>query len=225
MLLIPLSLAIVVYQIFISFSWDYSIMKLGGSVPIIFGWGYGPSVAILYIQIVYGYLSPNEDKALLRQRRERGDLVDRELGLVKRPAWWRLVRGDHLHSLRDKIHMNVSEVGGGRATGRRVEEAAEREAREEALREARGDDDIELSQMRRGTGTGNPRLDRAGAKTMSVSSPRAVTFGDDEFGEPSPPPPYSDEARRQRLAQRSNSDSSINSISSPPQQVRSMLDV
>ena len=198
-------------------------MKYDGCVPIIYGWGYGPSLVIIYIQVLYGYFTPNEDKELYRQRRERGELVDRELGLVKKPAWWRRVRGDHLHSLRDKIGMNVREVGGVEGVGRREEDLVERSAREEARSHARGEADIELTNLRRGSNNNaleyNPRADRAGARLLSR---------DDSLVEPSPPPPYQDaqrSGRDERGIQRSNSTSTTGSISAPPQQIRSMLDI
>ncbi|EQL01595.1 hypothetical protein OCS_02686 [Ophiocordyceps sinensis CO18] len=167
-LIIPLCLALIIYQAFMSFVWDFSIIKYDGSVPIMFAWGYGPSLLILYIQIVYGYSSPNEDKELMRQRRERGEMVNRELGIVKQPAWWRRVRGDHLGTLRDEIQRNVNEVGGQRGVGRRVEDDMERHARQEAERDAHEGDGIELSSVARG-GASDPRIDRAGAGSVRTS--------------------------------------------------------
>lgn len=171
-LIIPLSLALIAYQVFISFVWEFSIIRFDGVVPVIFAWGFGPSLLILYIQIAYGYASPNEDKELLRQRRERGDMINRELGFVQKPAWWRRVRGDHLGTLRDKILRNVKEVGGEHGVGRRVEDDMERHAREEALRNALEDDGgIELSSIHRDDPSANPRIDRAGARAVPSSLP------------------------------------------------------
>lgn len=167
--IIPLCLALVVYQVLISFAWNFSLIRTDGMVPVIFAWGYGPSLLILYTQFVYGYASPNEDKELMRQRRERGEMINRELGIVKRPAWWRRVRGEHLETLRDKITRNVNEVGGERGVGRRVEDDMERHAREEAQRSARNDD-IELGSVAR-AGASDPRIDRAGAGNVRRSMP------------------------------------------------------
>lgn len=178
-LTVPLALALIGYQALISFVWDFSLVKANGNVPVIMAWGYGPSLLIIYIQIVYGYVAPNEDKELIRQRRERGETVDRELGVVRKPAWWKRVRGDHLRSMRDKIHQNVNEVGGKRGIGRRVENDAERHARLEA-EGAAINDDIELSPLR--DDPSNPRADRAGVRnlgtTTSVSSdPLTMPYG------------------------------------------------
>lgn len=258
-LILPLCLGLIVYQALISFSWEFSIVRYDGMVPVIFAWGYGPTALILYIQIAYGFTSPNEDKELVRQRRERGDLVNRELGIVKKPAWWRRVRGDHLGTLHDKIKRNVKEVGGERGVGRRVENDMERHARQDAERCAL-DDDVELASMARG-GASDPRADRAGAGDLRTSmacagrserwqadrireTPAGVSLSTEAGGRrgrggPCPtddvddvaPPPYSDSEvhgikRRGQLAgPRTNSESSANSASAPPQQVRSMLDV
>ena len=174
-LIIPLTAALVAYQIFISFEWKYSLIRIGGVVPVQFAWGYGPSVLIVYIQVLFGYINPNEDKELIRQRRERGEMINRELGIVKRPAWWRRVRGDHLHSLRDKIMRNVNEVGGERGSGRRAEDDMERYARLEAQGAAVNDDGaIELDGMDDDLAN-NPRIDRAGARTISTTSTPTVS--------------------------------------------------
>ena len=171
-LIIFLSLALIAYQIFISFVWQFSIIRFDGVVPVIFAWGYGPPLLILYIQITYGFASPNEDKELIRQRRERGDVINRELGFVQKPAWWRRVRGEHLGTMQDKIVRNVNEVGGERGVGRRVEDDVERHAREEAMRNALEDDGgIELSSIHLDDSSGNPRIDRAGAKAVPSSVP------------------------------------------------------
>lgn len=167
-LTVPLSLALIAYQALISFVWDFSIVKYNGNIPIIMTWGYGPSLLILYIQITYGFATPNEDKELIRQRRVRGETVDRELGVVRKPAWWRRVRGDHLRTMRDKIDQNVNEVGGQRGIGRRVENDAERDARLENERSAINDDDIELSPLRENAN--NPRLDRAGVRNLGTTT-------------------------------------------------------
>lgn len=266
-LIIPLSLATIAYQAFISFVWKFSVMKYDGIVAVIYTWGYGPPLLIIFIQFLYGISSPNEDKDLIRQRRERGDMIDQELGITKKPAWWRRVRGDHLHSMRDKIARNVHEVGGGRATGRRVEDAMERQAREEAEQNAINEDPIELRNLRRKKNEYNPRVDRAGVHAMRKQQPPVTPYvgksdrrrnertmevaagilfpnnaaaerarREAELGQDGPPPPpYSDSSSRGRArttsegrpgtAGRSNSTETTNSITQPPQQVHSMLDI
>ncbi|KAH7327807.1 hypothetical protein B0I35DRAFT_346342 [Stachybotrys elegans] len=247
LLIVPLCAGQIAYQVFISFVVDWSLMRHDGPVPIIFGWGYGPALAIIYIQIFYGYFSPNEDKELLRQRIERGEIIDRELGLVRRPAWWSRVRGDHLLSLRDKIGRNVNEIGTERGAGRRkdLETAAERAIREDA-RTAAANNDIELAAL-----PNNPRVDRAGVKNIYTKMQQARVPMNDDYLDPdagptvyfpnlyaaqqvdrhmwlmedgpasmsssSAPPPYTD--------RRSSSSTNGSLNGQKPQQVRSMLDV
>lgn len=263
MLILPLSLALIAYQVYISFEWKYSIIRFDGVVPVIYLWGYGPPLLIVFIQVLYGWASPNEDKELLRQRRERGETLDRELGIVRKPAWWRRVKGEHLLSYRDKIARNVAEVGGQRGTGRRDLTEAERHAREEALANARNED-VELQPVRRSEPE-NPRVDRAGVRTQkhlatsyggksdtrrherTMQVAAGILFPNSALEERArreaelaqdgpPPPPYADETHREQgrgrsptdrtgSAGRSNSAETTNSITAPPQQVRSMLDV
>lgn len=171
-LTIPLSLALVAYQTLISFDWTFSVMRYGGVVPVIFAWGYGPSLLILLVQIAYGFASPNEDKALIAQRRQRGELIDQELGIVKKPAWWRRVRGEHLYSLRDKISQNVNEIGGKRGLRARFEDDAERETplggsiAAAATAKTGGIEMKSLSQNK----NNNPRVDRAGVANLASTA-------------------------------------------------------
>lgn len=170
-LLLPLSLGLVAYQVLISFDFQWSIIKADGPVAIIYGWGYGIQLAILIVQVAYGFASPNEDKELIRQRRIRGDAADRELGLVKKPAWWRRVKGEHLTgTFRDKLLKNVREVGQaqthGQGVGRREEGDMERAMREQMEAEARDDEGIEMRTYR-GKREHNPREDRAGVRNVN----------------------------------------------------------
>ncbi|KAK4066109.1 uncharacterized protein Triagg1_8177 [Trichoderma aggressivum f. europaeum] len=253
-LTVPLAGALVAYQVLISFKWTFSVMRYGGIVPVIFAWGYGPSLLIIFVQVAYGFASPNEDKALLAQRRQRGETIDRELGIAKKPAWWKRVRGDHLMSMRDKISQNVNEVGAKRGLRARFEDEAERE------QDDAGNDGIEMNNMSQ---RNNPRVDRAGVANLSSAGPdryngrsgrrqneRMVESAAGVLFPNSPsdilaaerlrriaeisqdgPPPYRDEDRGRSSrhgannGQRNGSADTTNSIAAPPQQVRSMLDV
>lgn len=226
-LLIVLSAAMIAYQILITFKWDLSLMvAVGANVPAIMAWGYGPSVLILYVQIVYGFVAPNEDKELLRQRRQRGETNDRELGIIRKPAWWRRVRGDHLRTMRDKINQNVNEVGGKRGVGRRAEDAAEMQIRLEAERSAINDDSgLEMGSLpghadapTTTAGALDPRDDRYTGKNTRRQTERVVQnvagllFPNDAaaerarraamLSEDGPPPPYPNEERQDRSPER-----------------------
>lgn len=235
LLLICLSAAMIAYQMAIAFRWDLSVVvAVGANVPVVMAWGYGPPVLVLYVQIAYGFAAPNEDKELIRQRRERGETNDRELGIVRKPAWWRRVRGDHLRSMRDKIHQNVNEVGGKRGVGRRAEDAAELQIRLEAERSAvnHGDDGLEMGRLpghanvggRDGAGAANTHAERVLQHAAGLLFPNAAARAAAR-SEDGPPPPYPTEEGRPRPAPRSNSASTTRSIHAQPQQVKSMLDV
>lgn len=172
LIIIPVNAALIVYQIFMSFNWEYSLMRYKGNLGVQYGWGFGPPLLIILTQIVYGAFSVNEDKQLLQQRRERGEEIDRELGLVRKPAWWRRVRGEHIQgTMRDKIFRNVQEVGGERGVGRRTEDEMERHMREDALGAARNEDGFEMANMPSPTkAADNPRIDRAGVRGLSGAS-------------------------------------------------------
>ncbi|EHK39891.1 hypothetical protein TRIATDRAFT_152778 [Trichoderma atroviride IMI 206040] len=161
-LTIPLCLALVAYQVLISFDWTFSVMRYGGIVPVIFAWGYGPPLLILFVQIIYGFASPNEDKALIAQRRQRGEVIDQELGIVKKPAWWRRVRGEHLYTLRDKITQNVNEVGGKRGLKARFEDEEREPPLGGDLVTRSNNNTIEMNSL-----SHNPRVDRAGVGNLS----------------------------------------------------------
>lgn len=266
-LILPLSAATIAYQGFISWEFKYSIVKYNGNIPVIYCWGFLPSLLILFTQYFYGFFTPNEDKELVRLRRERGEMLDRELGLVNKPAWWKRVRGDHLLTFKDKLTRNVHEIGGGHATGRRIEGDAERDLREEALAAARNDEGFEMSHMYRPLdAANNPRVGRAGAASISSNASRlsyvqpytgkndrrrhernmqaaaGILFPNNlaeerarreaQLGLDGPaPPPYTDGQGRGRApgrpgsTGRSNSTETTNSITAPPQQIKSMLDV
>lgn len=251
-LLILINAVLIAYQILMSFSWYYSLFRFKGELGVQYGWGYGPSLVIMIIQAAYGFASPNEDKELIRQRRERGDAIDRELGIVHRPAWWRRIRGEHLEvSLRDKIKNNVNEVGGVRGTGRRAEGEFEMQLRQDAATSANPTGELPPN---------HPRADRAGVRKMSAAasggsgapapqytgrSPQrqseAVLQSASQVLFPGGAGAVTDE-RARRIADlqedsppppyartapdaRANSTSTTRSTAVAPQQIRSMLDV
>lgn len=159
-LLLPLALAVVAYQGLCAWEFWLSPQKVDTNVIAMYVGGYVPTLLILWIQIISGFLRPNEDKNLIQQRRERGDAADRELGIVNKPAWWRRVNGDMpVQGMRDRLMRNVREVGGGAATARNVELAAETRAREADQAQATADREraagtttaapIEMNEIRR----------------------------------------------------------------------------
>ncbi|KAL2751880.1 hypothetical protein ACRALDRAFT_1066349 [Sodiomyces alcalophilus JCM 7366] len=114
-LILPLALVVVGFQIFVSFSFANSILNAVGNLGSIYAGGYGPILLILVIQIAWGLRTPNEDKELVRQRRKRGEQTDREMGIVRKPAWWRRVNAAGRH--------DPSDISGGGRHGGTVEMA------------------------------------------------------------------------------------------------------
>lgn len=249
-LLLPISLAMVAYQGLAAWDFSLSPMKQETNYVAMYVGGYVPALLIVVIQSIAGFMRQNEDRALIQQRRARGATLDRELGIVKKPAWWRRVNGEHSEGgMRNAILRNVREVGGGRATGQNVEAAAATRAREaEAAQNAQP---IEMNEMRRTnsvasstrTGATAPppytpyggRPDqRRSERTMQAAagllfptaapaqSPSAATATADR-GRSSTV--HGTTQQRPGTSERSNSTQSGMSLNGQPQQVKSMLDV
>ncbi|KAK1479549.1 hypothetical protein CCUS01_04678 [Colletotrichum cuscutae] len=148
LLILPLTACLIAYQGLVSWNFAYSVLNAKASLAAVYAGGYGPALLILYTQIAYGFTSPNEDKELIRQRRERGTQIDREMGYVPKPAWWRRAKNDdHLvgqMSMRERIARNVRELGGGRATGRGIDETLEARAAEHEQQQQAAEREIEM---------------------------------------------------------------------------------
>jgi hypothetical protein len=119
MLVIPLALVIIGYEAATAFDFTINPMSINAGSGWIFGLGYGPPLLILFIFNVYGYIDENEDQVLLQQRRERGEAIDQELGIVKKPRWWDSFRRD-FHTSEQRLRNMTTEVGGGQATHQNI---------------------------------------------------------------------------------------------------------
>ncbi|KAF5522040.1 Uncharacterized protein CGCA056_v006155 [Colletotrichum aenigma] len=150
-LVIPLAACLIAYQGLVSFRWDYSVLNTQANLAAVYAGGYGPALLILCIQIAYGFMSPNEDKELMRQRRVREAEIDHDLGIVAKPAWWkRVTRDDHLvgkMSMRDRIARNVREVGGVRAPATQQQQQQQQQAYNDAPPEQQQQREIEMGNM------------------------------------------------------------------------------
>ena len=167
-LMIPLALAVVAYQGLCAWDFGLSPLNVKTNLLAMYLGGYAPTFLILVIQIIAGFMRPNEDRELMRQRRERGQALDQELGLVRKPAWWRRVNGDiPSGGMRDRIMRNVREVGGGRPTARQVEILAERRAAEMEAEAAAQNSGIEMNEIRR---TNSTRTAAAPPPSTAVAS-------------------------------------------------------
>lgn len=107
-----------------AFNWTISPLKFNGNPGWLYGLGYAPIFLILIILNLYGYLEPNEDRDLIRQRVERGRVADEELGITRKnrkPHWWKRSRTDYAPptvglDADSRLRTLVAEVGGGKAT-------------------------------------------------------------------------------------------------------------
>lgn len=262
-LIVPLALAVVAFQALAAWEFQYSVFDVSGNRIAMFVGGYVPALLIMLIQIIAGFINPNEDKELIRQRRIRGAATDRELGIVRKPAWWKRRQDE---SMRERIARNVREVGGGRATAANIDRTYETRVREGETEAA----NIEMGQMspRSNEAATNPRRPSAtpysghsdarrsertmqhvagllfpNAESSSMTQTERLNY---LMSDGPPPPPYGGNAAqdgergraqsnasrtvlgatvRPATAERSNSTNTTNSITAPPQQIRSMLDV
>jgi hypothetical protein len=105
------------YGVYMPWHWDTSIFKYDASPELYYGAGYAPSLLIIIIFNIFGFIDENEDKVIIKQRRIRGQAADSELGIVKRPHWW---RKNNAYSDEQRLRNLASEVGGGRPTAERL---------------------------------------------------------------------------------------------------------
>lgn len=213
-----LSLIMIGYEAACSFEFSISPLKLNTKLGYMYGLGWSPIALLFVVHEVAGYLEPNEDRELIRQRRIRGAEIDQEIGIVRKPHWWsRLNRDNRSLSIRDEIARNFSEVGGGRPTARNLER------------------NIEMGNM---PVTKRVDIDKPVANADSVRAASKLLFpalGDlqetqERFADHLEPArgrsPGESRLRNESERRRShNSATSGISLGAKPQKVRSMLDV
>jgi hypothetical protein len=211
------------YGIFMPWNWETSIFKFDSSPEWYYGAGYAPSFLIIVIFNIWGFIDENEDKQIIAQRRARGQIADNELGLVKRPHWWR--KRDHTFNDEQRLRNLTTEVGGGRATAQRVSANVEL-----------GNMNINRHSTVAAPGAAAPVI---GLRERSRSRPTHDPFRDAS-------PASSEEGLRPHLQHRPSStisnvtDASAatgytgltgrtlnggESVTGPPQRIRSMLDI
>jgi hypothetical protein len=108
------------YGIAMAWEWEISVFKYNSNPAWFYGLAYTPSVLIIVIFNIAGYIEDNEDQALMKQRRIRGRSIDAEIGLVKKPHWWSKLSGIHANDDEARLRALTTEVGGGRATAQRI---------------------------------------------------------------------------------------------------------
>ncbi|KAI1822214.1 hypothetical protein F4861DRAFT_515656 [Xylaria intraflava] len=237
-LMIPLALVIIAYQALAAWDFNLSPLKKDTNLVAMYVGGYVPSLLLVIILCVSGFMRPNEDKELIRQRRERGAETDKELGLTKKPAWWRRLNGDvgTGDHVRDQLNRNVREVNGGRQIRRLAEErAAYAEAEVAATTNT-----FEMSSIRRtpsvASSTAPPPYSAASGRPNRLGNNQTVQVAASLLfpnASNSPPvenrgrdtTPQTQDTHGSGRYNRNPSTGSNVSITAPPQKIRSMLDV
>jgi hypothetical protein len=79
LLVIPFLLVKVAYDVACAFEFSISPLKLDSSPGYLYVLGYGPVFAVVTKFEIYGFIKENEDRVLLRTRRERDRSLDHEL--------------------------------------------------------------------------------------------------------------------------------------------------
>lgn len=207
------------YAIASAWVWDISLMKYDVHPGWPYGLGYGTTVLLLILFNVFGYIDANEDTVIIEQRRQRGQSADAELGITKKPSWWRKAQGD-LHLTSEQRLRALATEGPG----------AGRQPRDQSLPSA----NVELDDMNR-----NPPSYYdvpGGGQIRNRSRQRAESESENPFRDPHP---AQEDDRRE--FQGPDSDDNISTATGttertgmtgetlaenyPPQRVRSMLDV
>ncbi|KAL2023294.1 hypothetical protein VTK56DRAFT_3032 [Thermocarpiscus australiensis] len=252
LLIIPIAAVIPAFQALVAWHFAYSPLNVDGLKAAIYPGGYTPSLLILYIQVIFGFLTPNEDRELQRQRRMRGQELDREMGIVNKPSWWRRVNGEHTpanESMRDRVARNVREVRGARHTA----------APGPATTTNTPADSVEMGTVPPSSRVTRPAAEQYTGKSDRRRQERAIELAAgllfpeageraaaaaarrrDELamdGPPPPPPPYPGQEGASQASQPNSqppnvversvsiSAESTRSTDQPPQRIRSMLDV
>jgi hypothetical protein len=221
LLTIPLALVMVGYEAACAFEFDISPLKLHTNLGFMYGLGWGTIACIILVQEVAGYLDPNEDRELIRQRRIRGAEIDSEMGITKKPHWWSRLHGDNNDlNIHDRIARNVGEIGGGRATTKNLERSIEMgnmpvSKRQDTNRPVK--EDLETVRIAANLLFPAATIIERGDPFQDIPN-RGRSPGDARPREMSQDP-------RAKLSDRSNSTNSGASLSGQPQQIRSMLDV
>lgn len=244
LLTIPLCLAMVGYEAAVAFDFSISPLNINGNSGWIYGLGWAPIALIFVIQEISGYLQPNEDRELIRQRRVRGAEIDSEMGYVAKPHWWRRLNGDHNLNVHEAIAKNVREVGGGAATHRNLGRSIELGNMQPKIGNQPRNADKHVasdntpawraSQRRedRISKSETPEAVKVAARllfpTPSGASERSDPFADvepEERGRLVARDIASSTTRAGGTSERSRSTASATTLNGPPQQIRSMLDI
>jgi hypothetical protein len=157
-LVILLALVRVGYTIAAAFVWNISPLKYNVQAGWLYGLGYAPVLLIIIVLNIWGYIDPNEDRALIAQRAERTATIDAELGIDRasqKPSWWSKLHGDSHLDAEQRLRRLVmaapspNAIGGGRATHTKLERAIEMGNMPVSQRHRVPNDEFEAEQFRK----------------------------------------------------------------------------
>jgi hypothetical protein len=222
---IPLALVMIGYEAACAFEFSISPLKINTNLGFMYGLGWGPIAMIIVVQEIHGYLTPNDDRELIRQRRVRGAEIDREMGITKKPHWWSRLKVDNQSmNIQNSIARNVSEIGGGRATTRNLERSIEMGNMPVSKRRDSSKPVPEITNLRNAANLlfpANTGIEETQERFTDHPEPGRGRTASNSAAETSPTP-------RTGLNDRSGSNDSAASgltLGARPQQIRSMLDV
>ncbi|KAF4305806.1 hypothetical protein GTA08_BOTSDO06709 [Botryosphaeria dothidea] len=200
--------------------WEVSLLKYDVEPGWPYGLGYGTTILLLILFNVFGYIDENEDRLIIEQRRDRGQAADAELGVTKKPSWWRKAHGD-LHLTPEQRLRALTSEGPG----------ANRQPRNPSLPAA----NVELTEM-----SGNPPsyydVPGSGGQVRNRSRQRADNAPENPFRDPDD----TGSGDRRHLGRADSDDNASTATGTtertgmtgetlaenyPPQRIRSMLDV
>ncbi|KAI9843577.1 MAG: hypothetical protein M1837_006254 [Sclerophora amabilis] len=125
LLIILVSFITVGYFIALVFDWNISPLKYDVNPAWIYGLGYAPILLTMIIFQIWGYIDENEDRVILRQRRERDRSTDHDLGIAKKPGWWSKRHGEGPMDVEGRLRALTTEIGGGPPTQHNIEQSLE----------------------------------------------------------------------------------------------------
>ncbi|KIY02725.1 uncharacterized protein Z520_01190 [Fonsecaea multimorphosa CBS 102226] len=219
-----------------SWVWELSPYRRDLSVGLLYGLGYAPALFVLVFLNIHGYINENEDKLLIAQRASRGEELgegsaaamqqSRQHHSRRPPSWWFRSRNRFV-STSGVFKMPTSSR---RPPLEEVSQAVHTNRAEEQdesgyawwQRRRREEEDARHLKPRQ-----NAHSNRSAGSSMLI---KGDTLGIvSQFTEPEsllPPPRYQRETPYEYSKDsRSQPASSTHSLQSPPQVVKSMLDV
>jgi hypothetical protein len=202
------------YEVAIAFNFSFSPLRLGVNPAWLYGLGWIPIALIILIHEVSGFIEPNEDAELLRQRRKRSAEVDQEMGITKKPRWWSRLHGDFNINVQKSISKHVHDIGGGTATTRNVEQSIEMGILPTHKPIDRTEGTFPLSQTSPGM-----------SESSNLSMDNGTRNSFDGRGRPQAIGAVGPITERSITPERSVSTFSETTLNAPAQQIRSMLDV